>query len=251
VTLLGPTLGVSSYHAGVVKLEKRFSGGFNILATYTWSKTLDNTDSGTAPFGEEGAAFSNFYNRRADWGPSEIDLRHRVTWSSVYQLPFGKGRGFLSSHWSRAIVGGWSISGVIVMQTGGPVTVTTQTNSTSANSAGALRADILRDPNLPAEQRSLLRWFDTEAFKQPAQYMFGNQGIGHVRAPGMTTLNGSIIRTFVPWERKSLQFRGDLFNAPNHPNFGTPSQIFEGPGFGIINNARPARQVQLGLKLTF
>ena len=78
MTLLGPTLGVSSYHAGVVKLEKRFSGGFNILATYTWSKTLDNTDSGTAPFGEEGAAFSNFYNRRADWGPSEIDLRHRV-----------------------------------------------------------------------------------------------------------------------------------------------------------------------------
>ena len=74
------------------------------------------------------------------------------------------------------------------------MTVTTQTNSTSANSAGALRADILRDPNLPAEQRSLLRWFDTEAFKQPAQYMFGNQGIGHIRAPGMTTVRAS--RTF-------------------------------------------------------
>ncbi|HTM50468.1 MAG TPA: carboxypeptidase-like regulatory domain-containing protein [Bryobacteraceae bacterium] len=251
VTLLGPTLGVSSYHAGVLKLEKRFSRGFNILATYTWSKSLDNSDSGAAPFGEEGAAFSNYYDRRPDWGPSEIDLRHRVTWSSVYQLPFGKGRRFLANHWSRVVVGGWSVSGVMVVQTGGPVTVTTQTNSTSANSAGALRADILRDPNLPSGDRSIQRWFDTLAFRQPAQYTFGNQGIGHVRAPRMTTVNGSIIRTFIPWERKSIQFRGDLFNAPNHTNFGTPAQVFEGPGFGIINNARPARQVQLGLKISF
>src|SRR4029079_14700035 len=148
-------------------------------------KTLDNCDAGAAPFGDEGAAYSNYYDRRADWGPSEIDLRHRVTWSSVYQLPFGKGRRFLLAHWSRAVVGGWSISGVMVVQTGGPVTVTTQTNSTSANSAGALRADILRDPNLPSGDRSIQRWFDTLAFRQPAQYTFGNQGIGHVRAPRM------------------------------------------------------------------
>src|SRR5262249_5345186 len=100
-------------------------------------------------------------------------------------------------------------------------------------------------------ERSLLRWFDTGAFAQPAQYLFGNQGIGHIRGPGLTNVNGSILRKFSLTETKQLQFRCDMFNAPNHPNFGTPGAIYEGAGFGIINSAAPARQLQLGLKLTF
>ena len=251
VAILAPSLGVSSYHAGVVKLEKRFSRGYNILATYTWSKTLDNCDAKSTAFGNEANAFSDYYNRRADWGPSEIDIRHRVTWSSSWQLPFGRGKALLSRHWASPVVSGWSLSGALVLQSGGPVTVTTLTNNSYSFSGGPQRADILRDPDLPASGRSLLRWFDTSAFRQPAPYTFGNQGIGHVRADGMATLNCSILRTFAPWEKKELQFRGDFFNASNHPSFVSPGQVFEGPGFGIVNGARAARQVQLGLKLMF
>lgn len=251
VTIQNPALGVGSYHAGLVKLEKRFSRGYNILATYTWSKTLDNANSGGTDFGNEGPAYSNYYDRRADWGPAEIDLRHRVTWSSVWHLPFGKGRAWLADHWSRPILSGWSLSGVLILQTGFPVTVTTQTNTTFAFSSGAQRADILRNPNLPASERRLERWFDTGAFRQPAPYTFGNQGIGHVRADGLITLNCSLLRTFVPREKTQLQLRADFFNAPNHPDFATPGQVFEGPGFGIVSSAWPGRQVQLGLKLMF
>lgn len=251
VSIVAPTIGVSSYHAGMLRLEKRFNRGMNLQSTYTWSKFLDNADSGSTAFGNEGAAFSNYYNRRFDWGPSELDIRHRFTLSSVYQLPFGRDRRWIKTGLANKLTGGWSVSGVFVMQSGGPVTVTTQTNTTFAFSAGAQRADVIAEPNLPVAQRQINRWFNTDAFRQPANYTFGNQGIGLIRAPGMVNLNASLIRNFRLAETKTLQFRGELLNAPNHPNFGVPSQVFEGPGFGIVTSARPGRQVQLGLRFVF
>jgi hypothetical protein len=250
VTLVNPAFGVSGYHAGALKAEKRFSRGFNVLATYTWAKFLDNTNSG-GHLGDEGNAYSDYYNRRPDWGPSENDIRQRVTWSSVYQFPFGKGKSLLQTGWAGKLLGGWSLGSVMVLQSGAPITVATQTNTTYSNSAGALRADVTRDPNLPADQRTVLHWFDTGAFQQPAAYRFGNQGMGLIRGPGLINVNGSLIRTFRIAERKQLQFRGEIFNAINHTNLGTPARVFEGPGFGVINSARPARQVQLGLRLTY
>ncbi|MBI4873115.1 MAG: carboxypeptidase regulatory-like domain-containing protein [Acidobacteria bacterium] len=251
VSILAPSFGVSSYHAGLLKVQKRFSRGFNVLATYTWSKFLDNSSGGGATLGGEGAAYSNFYNRRADWGPSENDIRHRFTLGSVYQLPFGKRRKYLRRNPARYVAGDWSLSTVTTIQTGAPITVQTQTNSTNANSAGAQRADVLRDPNLPPGQRTIMRWFDTTAFAQPPQYTFGNQGMGLVRADGRININCSLIRSFPVGEKKQLQFRGEFFNLPNHPNFGNPAHQFEGAGFGIVNSARPARQVQVGLRLTY
>ena len=251
VSVLAPSLGVSSYHAGIIKLQKRFARGFNLLTTYTWSKFLDNCGGGGSTLGDEGAAYSDFYNRKADWGPSENDVRHRWTFSSVYQLPFGKRRAYLRDNPLRYIVGDWSIGAVATIQSGAPITVQTQTNTTNAYSAGAQRADVLRDPNLPPDQRTVQRWFDTLAFAQPPQYTFGNQGIGLVRADGRININTSLIRMFPVGERKQLQFRGEFFNMPNHPNFNNPGHQFEGAGFGIVNAARPGRQVQVGLRLTF
>ncbi|MCU0247306.1 MAG: hypothetical protein MUC42_12070, partial [Bryobacter sp.] len=251
VQLLSPALGVSSYHAGMVKVEKRFSRGFNILSTYTWSKFLDNCDSAGGSLGDEGNSFSNYYNRRMDWGPSENDIRHRMTLSSVWQLPFGRGRRWMARHPLTPVVGGWSLGTVMILQSGAPMTIATQTNTTFMYSAGPQRADVSRNPNLPNGERTLNRWFDTDAFSQPGTNMFGNQGVGLVRADGVINMNLSIIRTFRIQERTQLQFRGELFNAPNHPNFGTPGRVFEGPGFGVVSSARPGRQVQLGLRLTY
>ncbi|MBI4904424.1 MAG: TonB-dependent receptor, partial [Acidobacteria bacterium] len=249
VQVLQPSMGVSSYHSGVVKYEKRFSRGFNLLSTYTFAKTLDNMDSRSSYFGNETNSYSNYYNRRADYGPSEIDIRHRFTFSSVYQFPFGRGRRFLSQHFLRHIAGGWSTGGVFVVQSGGPLTVTTLTNNTQSYSSGPQRADVLRDPNLPGGERTLRRWFDTSAFVQPATGRFGNQGVGLVRGPGYVSLNASLIRRFSLGERIQLHFRGEMQNLPNHPNLGLPATQFQGAGFGIINTARPARQVQLGIRL--
>ena len=163
VTIVAPSFGVSNYHAAVVKFEKRFSRGLNILSTYTYAKFLDNAGSGGGTLGNEVSSYSNLYNRRADYGPTENDVRHRLTWSSVYELPFGAGRAHLAKSPLRFVLGGWSVGSVAMVQSAAPFTVTTQTNTTNAFSAGNLRADVLRNPNLSSDQRTLGRWFDTDA----------------------------------------------------------------------------------------
>ena len=250
VTLLAPTMGVSSYHGGVVRFEKRFSRGLNILSTYTFAKFIDNIQDAAA-VGASGGPYSNYYDRRADRGPSDNDIRHRFTWSSVYEMPLGKGRRFLTQHPLRYIVGDWAIGSVINVQSGPPFTVTTQTNTTNAFSAGGLRADVLRDPNLPVDQRNLGQWFDTDAFRQPAQYRFGNQGVNLLRGDGNINFDFSILRNFSFTETKRLQFRAELFNALNHTNFNVPGRVFGAAGFGLVSGSAPARRIQLGLRLTF
>jgi hypothetical protein len=251
VSIVFPSFGVSSYHAGLVRVEKRFSSGFNILSTYTFSKFLNNVDEGGAALGNEGTPYSNFYNRRADWGPSTNDIRHRFTLSTVYELPFGRTRRWLKDNPLRYVAGDWSVSCVTTVQSAAPFTVTTQANTTNAFSAGSLRADVLSDPNLPGDQRSLLRWFDTAAFRQPAQFQFGNQGINLVRGDGLTVINIGVLRNFPIRETLRLQFRGEFFNAPNHPNFNLPNAVLGGPGFGVVSAAEAGRQVQLGMRVVF
>ncbi len=251
VQVLMPSFGVSSYHAGLVRVEKRFSHGLNLLATYTWSKFLNNVDEGGASLGDEGGSYSDFYNRRNDWGPSENDIPHRFTWSSVYEIPVGKGRRYLADNPLRYVLGDWALGSVIGMQSGPPFTVTTRVNTTFAFSAGSLRADVLRNPNLPKNDRKLERWFDTEAFRQPADYRFGNQGMNLLRGDGMVSFDFSVLRNFPIGEGKRLQFRGEFFNAFNHPTFDSPGRTFDGPGYGLVSGAWAARQIQLGLRLTF
>ena len=97
----------------------------------------------------------------------------------------------------------------------------------------------------------LLSWFDTTAFQQPAAYRFGNEGVGILRADGRNVFNFSVLRNFQITERKKLQFRAELFNAFNHPKFGSPGIVLGAAGFGIVNSAVPARTVQLGLRMAF
>jgi hypothetical protein len=250
VLIESPTLGLINYHAFAAKAQRRFARGFNLLATYTWSKALDNTNC-IAALGNEGNAYSNFYNRRADYGPSENDLRHRITWSSVYQIPYGKGRRSSGRGALGALFGNWSVASVLIWQTAPPFTVRTATNTTQAFSAGPLRADVIRNPNLPASARSLYRWFDTDAFRQPAPLLFGNQGVNIVRADGRLSLNGSLLRDFPVNDRMRFQIRAEAFNALNHGNFGLPGQVLGNADFGIVSSAFAPRQMQLGLRLTY
>lgn len=99
--------------------------------------------------------------------------------------------------------------------------------------------------------RSINAWFDTAAFVQPAPYSFGNQGVNTLRGDGLVNFDFSLLRTFALSERFRLQFRGELFNAFNHPNFGLPGSVLGNADFGLIDTAGPARCVQLGLRLTF
>jgi hypothetical protein len=251
VSVLLPPMSITSYNAGLVRVEKRFSGGLNLLATYTWSKFLNNSFEGGSVLGAEGGTYSDLYNRKADYGPSENDIPHRFTLSSVYELPFGSGRRFLSASPLRWVFGDWSVGTVATLQSGPPFTVTTQVNSTNAFSAGSLRADVSRNPNLPGAERALGRWFDIGAFSQPAIYRFGNQGVNILRADGTINFDFSVLKNFPVREGQKLQLRGELFNAFNNANFLIPGRVFGAAGFGLVSNAQPMRRVQLGLRYVF
>ena len=250
VTLLQGTFGVTDYHAGVIKIEKRFSQGLSFLGTYTWSKNLGNLDANSGDLGDD-QQFSDYYNRRADKGPEGLDIPHRLTWSSVYELPFGRGRKWSRQGALSKVIGGWSIGAISMIQSGGPFTATTQTNTSNVFSSGAQRANVVRDPNLPHSEKTLTRWFDTSAFELPAPFTFGNAGRGIVRADGRINFDFSLVKNFDFSENGFVQFRGEVFNAFNHPDFGLPGRALGGPGFGVVSSATEARVLQFGLRIVF
>ena len=252
VQIQSPTFGNSRYYAGVVRYQKRFSHGVSYNVSYTWSRFFDDVnDTGTVLGADSGATYSNFYNRSADWGPSGNDVRHRVSGGVVYELPFGAGKKWMSASPLRHVLGGWTLSASMILQSGPPFGVGTQTNSTNAFSAGAQRADVIRNPNLPSGERSVARWFDTAALTQPAAYTFGNQGVGLLRAAGISNLDVGVVRDFRITERITFQLRGESFNLFNHTNLGRPGATLNGPGFGVISSSGPARQIQIGARVTF
>jgi hypothetical protein len=251
VQILGPSFGVTNYYAGIARVEKRFSHGLNVVSTYTWSKFLGNTnDTWSASLGQRNGVYSNYYNRKADYGYEEDDIPHRFTFSAVYELPFGAGKTWLAKNPLRYVVGGWSIGTLTTLRSGPPLTVVAQTNTTNAFSAGSLRPDVLSNPNLSSGQ-TIQRWFDTKAFVQPAPYQFGNEGVDIVRAAGLINCDFSLARMFRIRERAQLQFRGEFFNAFNHANFGLPGAVFGSVSFGVVSSASAARQVQVGARMTF
>jgi hypothetical protein len=250
VSIVFPTLGVSNYHAGVLRVEKRFTQGLSFLSTYTWSKFLNNTDEGGSSLGETGV-YSDYYNRRLDNGPSANDIRHRFTWSSVYELPIGKGKRFLSDHWASSLLGDWSLGMLATLQSGPPFTVTTQTNTTNVFSAGAQRADLIGSPELSSGNRTIGRWFNTDAFMQPLALTFGNSGRGILRGDGDITFDFSALKNFRITEKRLLQIRLETFNAFNHPNFNLPGHSLGAPGFGVVSGSAPGRRLQLGMRFEF
>jgi len=250
VTLITPFWGNSEYHAANFKLEKRFSHGLNFLTSYVFSKFMDDV---TAAFevGAVGGGIQNYYDRRSEWARSGNDIRHRVAASSTYELPFGRGRKWMSRGLLASIAGGWNLGTIITLQSGPPLGLVTQVNNTNSFNPGSQRVDVLRDPSLPKDQRSLAQWFDTTAVAQPPQFTFGNAGRAILESPGFANVNLSLLKNFVITERWNLQFRAEAFNALNRANFNDPGRALGSPTFGMINSAEDPRNLQLGLKLQF
>ncbi len=250
VTVLSPTIGANNYHSGNLKLEKRLSSGLAFMSGYTWSKAIGDANNQTGSLGDN-QNYQDAYNRRLDRGLDALDIRHRFTWSSTYDLPWGTGRRWLSNHWSRHVVGGWNLGAVIQLQTGGPFTVTMNNNTTNSFSAGGQRANVIGDPNLPTDERTVQRWFNTEAFTAPDPYTFGNAGRGIVRGDGRIVFDLSFGKNFPFGEQRRVQFRADFFNALNHPDFALPNRSLGAANYGTIGGATAGRTIQFGARIEF
>ena len=238
----------SIYHSLQVKFEKRLSAGVWFLNSYTWSKSIDDNAAKFNPKDWRGTAR----------GPSGSDFRHSWTSSALYELPFGRGRKFGSNMHpvADAIAGGWQLNGIYTFRTGLPVTASLAAGlvSSTVNTGGASRPDQIGNAELPKDQRTLDRYFDTSVFVSPAvnSFRFGNAGRNTIRGPSLSGLDFSVFKVFRFGERFQLQTRGEFFNLPNHPNWGQPNAQVGNAAIGTIRSlATNMRQTQLGLKLLF
>ena len=236
------TEGNSTYHAGFVKLERRFSTGFSLLTHYTLSKSVDlNSDINES--------IADFYNLRRDKGRGLSDIRHRAVLAGTWDFPIGKGKRFLSSGPLSLILGGWKSNSIVSMRGGFPFSATVSGDVCNC-AANAQRAQLVGNPTSGFEQ-SREKWFDTAAFARPATGTFGNSGRNILNGPGEATVSFSLFRTITMREKVRLQIRSEFFNLFNHVNFGNPGNTVGTTSYGIITSAGDARIIQFALKFEF
>jgi hypothetical protein len=197
----------------------------------------------------------NSFDLRAEKGLADFDQRLRWVTSFDYELPFGRGRRYLTSNRLLDLAfGGWHLGGIYTLTSGFPFSPQLGYDPSNTGDQGVVRADRIANGNLPSGQRDPSLWFDINAFPFPAQYTFGNAGRNILIGPGVNLLDGSIRKEFATTETQRLEFRAEFFNMLNHPNFSQPDNLIDdGPGAaGVITSvAIPMRQIQFGLKYRF
>jgi len=196
--------------------------------------------------------------RHLDWeyGNSDFAVRQRLVFSSVYQLPFGRGRKFGSrmNSFTDAFLGGWQWTGIFSRQTGYWYTPFGINDSCFCNdgNANSLRPDLVAGQDPKQGPKTPQEWFNTAALtaKVPSG-RHGDAGRNIILGPGFTNLDMGIDKDFRFNERARLQFRSEFFDVANHPNFDEPVLQMSNPNFGKIQNSLTSREIQLSLKLIY
>jgi hypothetical protein len=240
----------ANYKALQTRVERRFANGFTGLIAYTLQQTLTDLDGSSVGVAlGAGARLQTIRDIAANWGPAPYDRPNRVVVSALYALPFFKDRaGVLGT-----VLGNWQIGAIGTFQDGPALTP----SSYGVPFAGS-HANLLGDPNLPRGKRTIDRWFDVSQLANPAPGQLGNAGKGVIRGSG-TNKWDAVISKFVdigPGHR--LEFRAELFNALNNPQFDDPvvtpgnnpmaGKITSASDFGFTQTERV---IQLGLKYDF
>lgn len=244
VYIINPAIGNSTYHGGFLRAEKRFSRGISFLAHYTFSKFIDDVAS-SSEYGDP-QSYMDAYNRRLDKSLSGTDVTHRTIVSFLYETPRIAGNRILTT-----VLADWKVGGFATLQSGAPFTVTTAANTTNAFAAGPLRPNLAGNPSLPAEERSVERWFNTAAFRQPAPFRFGDAPRSVLRGPFQQTVDATLAKEFALSERWRMDLRAEFYNLLNHANFEVPGRVLGAGDFGSLVSTRNPRTTQIGLRFSF
>ncbi|PYV10416.1 MAG: hypothetical protein DMG07_21170, partial [Acidobacteria bacterium] len=250
----------STYSSLQASVHKGFTHGLFFLAGYTWSHSLaqaSQDDDYTESLLDSNIKGRVFERR---WANSDFDVRHRLSIEGGYELPMGRGKHF-GSAWHPVVdgvLGGWQVNWIAQFQAGFPFTVW---------SARLAYPDRICDGNLPSNQRTRDKWFDYNCFvphtpttaidpttgAQILTNINGNSGLNILTGPGTNNWDLSVQKHFRLWNETRLQFRGEFFNAFNHPNLTAPAgnTFYNDSGGAKIYRGRDARDIQLALKLIF
>lgn len=235
----------SNYHSLQTRLQQRLAHGVSAMASYTWSKSLDDASGFFATTGDSNYP-QNSYNLGAERGRSNFDARQRLAVSYTCDLPLGQ----------RLLLKGWQTAGIWTFQSGRPFTVALLPGNDNANTGIAtLGFGANGRPNRIADggisNPSPNAWFDTKAFAIAPFGSFGNSGRNILDGPGVQAFNVSLLKNTQIAEHNTLQFRAEFFNILNRTNFELPDNFVGSPAFGRISSAGNPRQIQFGLKWLF
>jgi hypothetical protein len=264
--------GNSNYHGFTARIERRFNNGLSFLSSYSWSKSIDDGQGISTGSDSSPAQAQDARNLRAERALSDFDVAHRWVLSYVYDLPFGKGKRFeVSNKVADFLIGGWQMTGILTMQTGRPFTVITGSDQSSTSGLNFDRPNLIGEWRVSNQGPD--RWFnpctrlpngtlrncapgDSPAWEQNAPGTFGSAGRNILRGDGLHNFDLGVSRYFRITERHQLQFRTEVFNLTNHPNFFFPTASLASTAFATIPRAANAgtgaqRQIQFGLKWLF
>jgi hypothetical protein len=252
--------GNSEYYALQVRFEKQSSQNLYFLNSFTWGKAYDDQAeiccAGPPP---------NSWNVPSEKGLADFNETLREVFSWDYLLPIGSGQKFASGVKPvvNQVIGGWHFGGIYSLGSGFPFSPVLGYDSSNTGTLGTVRPDqVLPDGNLPRGQRTINNWFNTAAYADPAVefagtpgiYRFGDAGRNTLIGPDVNDLDVSLRKTFPIHESQNIEFRGEFFNALNHPSFSQPDPtLTDGAGaFGVVTStAGPNREVQVALKYNF
>jgi hypothetical protein len=244
-----PTFGNTVYHSFQTKFEQRLWHGLTTIVSYTYSKNIGDI-----------GPYQNFYDRRVERAVTSFDVPHRLTITTSWDTPIGKGRKFLgnASKPVDLIMGQWNLATFSTFQSGFPLSFGVNQNTLFLAGAGAQRPNVPGDPKAGISGSITDRlgaYFNTAAFSQPADFTFGNVGsrVGWLRNPGMNNINLTLTKQFIISEKLKANLRASSFNLANHPVFAGPNTTFGALGqFGRISaQANLSRQTELVLRLIF
>jgi hypothetical protein len=248
--------GTTNYNALEAKLEQRFSHGVSLLFAYTHSKLIDDASSVfsstvlSSPNSSSLVAADTFrpYLERDS---SNGDMPNVTSFSGIYDLPVGRGHRFASSGMGNALLGGWALNAIMSLQSGMPVTVTQATNNNAFAGFALQRPNLVGKPNLAADKRTPAKFFNTSAFATVPQFVIGDASRNPVRGPAYRDLDIALIKhTKLPGET-DMEFRGELFNITNTPEFSQPNGSFGSAAFGsITSTTTDPRVVQFAIRLS-
>lgn len=226
-----------SYNSLQVQGRKQFSGGGLINASYTWGKSITDSSSWSeAPM--------DSYNFKNDRGLASYDRRHIFVLSYVYPLPFWRQQ----DTWYRVAFGGWQLSGITMIQSGIPLNIGIQ-GDRAGTGTGNQRPNLIGDWTTGGE--TLSQWFNPAAFGLPALGTFGNLGRNVLIGPGTNNWDVSAQKFFRVTERARIEFRAEMFNAPNHLSYWSVATTVGASNFGQITSAMDPRTFQFALKFVF
>jgi hypothetical protein len=241
----------SNYNALQARFQRRLASGLSALASYTWSKSIDDASNFFSSAGDPNFP-QNSYNVAAERGRSNFDVTHRLSVSYSYALPVRRTGDSLAAK----LVNGWETFGILTLQSGRPFTVALLSEIDNSGTGRSIlgfgandRPNLIANPEL--SDPNTLQWFNTAAFAFPAPGTFGNAGRNILEGPGFQNVNVSLVKNTHFTESVKLQFRAEAFNLFNHPNFNLPDNFLGSPTFGRITSARDPRHIQFGLKLLF